>query len=223
REAGPGALADPVVSEDAERALADAATGEGATLAVAGGGPAAFELSGERTLLSIVDADPSVRGLASTLLKDIYLAETLEEAAAKHAEHPKASFVTPDGVLIGPALIRTALTADSRAEEVRRELAVVERDLARSVSTLPPRRARLDETSGELAELAEAIEEADARITRAAERIARIDGELSSGGQEEEHLTQRLAGMDDAAAAWRENLAAAEPVAHQLPELPPTP
>src|SRR6266540_653333 len=60
------------------------------------------------------------------------LAETLEQAAAKHAEHPRASFVTPDGVLVGPALIRTTLTADSRAEEVRRELAVVERDLARS-------------------------------------------------------------------------------------------
>ena len=44
----------------------DAPSGEGATLAVTGGGPAAFDLSGERTLLSIVDADPSVRGLAST-------------------------------------------------------------------------------------------------------------------------------------------------------------
>ena len=220
--AGLGSLADAVVYEDAGRALADAPTGEGATLAVAGGGPAAFELSGERTLLSIVDADPSVRGLASTLLKDIYLAETLEEAAAKHAEHPRASFVTPDGVLVGPALIRTTLTADSRAEEVRRELAVVERDLARSVSALTPRRARLDGISGELAELAEAIEEADARITRAAERIARIDGELSSLGKQEEILTQRLAGMDDAAAAWRENLAA-EPATHELPELPRTP
>jgi chromosome segregation protein len=221
--AGLGALADAVVYEDADRALADAPTGEGATLAVAGGGPAAVELSGERTLLSIVDADPTVRGLASTLLKDIYLAETLEEAAAKHAEHPRASFVTPDGVLVGPALIRTTLTADSRAEEVRRELAVVERDLSKSVSALKPRRARLDEISGELAELEEAIEEADARITHAAERIARIDGELSSVAKEDEIFTQRLAGMDDAAAVWRESLAAAGPVSHELPELPRTP
>ena len=221
--AGLGALADAVVYEDADRALADAPTGEGATLTVAGGGPAAFELPGERTLLSIVDADPTVRGLASTLLKDIYLAETLEEAAAKHAEHPRASFVTPDGVLVGPALIRTTLTADSRAEEVRRELAVVERDLSKSVSALKPRRARLDEISGELAELEEAIEEADARITHAAERIARIDGELSSVAKEDEIFTQRLAGMDDAAAVWRESLAAAGPVSHELPELPRTP
>src|SRR6185436_1882226 len=157
--AGLGSLADAVVYEDAGRALADAPTGEGATLAVTGGGPAAFELSGERPLLSIVDADPSVRGLVSTLLRDIYLAETLEEAAAKHAEHPRASFVTPDGVLVGPALICTTITADSRAEEVRRELAVVERDLSKSVSALKPGRARLDEISGELTELEEAIEE----------------------------------------------------------------
>jgi chromosome segregation ATPase len=126
-------------------------------------------------------------------------------------------------VLVGPALIRTTITADSRAEEVRRELAVVERDLARSVSALRPRRARLDEIAGELAELAEAIEGADARITHAAERIARIDGELSSVGEQEEILTQRLAGMDDAAAAWRENLAAAEHLTHELPQLPKTP
>jgi chromosome segregation protein len=221
--AGLGSLADAVVYEDGGRALADAPSGEGATLAVAGGGPAAFELSGERTLLSIVDADPTVRGLASTLLRDIYLADTLEEAAAKHAEHPKASFVTPDGVLVGPALIRTTLTADSRAEEVRRELNVVERDLSKAVSAVKPRRARLDEISGELAELAEVVDEADARITHAAERIARIDGELASVAKEDEILTQRLAGMDDAAAAWRETLAAAEPVSHELPELPRTP
>ena len=42
-------------------------------------------------------------------------------------------------------------------------------------------------------------------------------------GKEDEILTQRLAGMDDAAAAWRETLAAAEPVPHELPELPRTP
>src|SRR4029453_8135907 len=123
------------------RAWAAPPPGEGATLAVAGGGPAAFELSGERTLLSIVEADPSVRGLASTLLKDIYRAETLEEAAAKHAEHPRASFVIPDGVLVGPALIRTTLTTDSRAEEVRRELAVVERALSKAGAALKPRGA----------------------------------------------------------------------------------
>jgi chromosome segregation protein len=221
--AGLGPLADAVVYEEADRAIADASAGDGATIALAGGGPAAFALSGERTLLSIVDADPSVRGLVSTLLRDVYLAGSIEEAAAKQAEHPKASFVTRDGVLVGPALIRTTTAADSRADEVRRELAVVERDLAKAVSAARPRRRRLDEIAAELAEIAHAIEEADAKITAAAERIARADGESASIAKQEEFLAQRLAGMDDAAAVWRANLASAEPVTFELPDLPHTP
>jgi chromosome segregation protein len=221
--AGLGPLVDAVVYEDAGTAIADAPDGQGATLAVSGGGPAAHALSSERALLSIVEADPSVRGLVSTFLKDVYLADSIREAAAKHADHPSASFVTRDGVLVGPALIRTTTEADSRAEEVRRELAVVERDHAKAVSAAKPRRRRLEEIASELDVIARQIEEADARITGAAERIARADGQLGSIAKEEEFLVQRLAGMDDAAAVWRANLAAAEPVTHELPELPHTP
>ncbi|HET7236146.1 MAG TPA: AAA family ATPase [Actinomycetota bacterium] len=221
--AGLGPLSDAVVYEDGARAIDDAPRGDGAILAIAGGGPAGLMLSGERTLLSVVDADPSVRGLVSTVLRDIYLAETLEEAASKHAEHPKASFVTPEGVLVGPAMIRTAPQADSRADEIRRELTVVEHDLAQATMAQQPRRERLDAIGAEVEELDERIGDADAQITRAAERIARLEGELGSIGKEEEILTQRLAGMDDAAAAWRESLAAAEPVVHELPDLPRTP
>src|SRR5262245_43003411 len=221
--AGLGPLADAVVYEDAGTAIADAPAGEGATLAVSGGGPAAFALSGERTLLSIVDAEPSVRGLVSTLLRDVYVADSIEQAAAKHSEHPKASFVTREGVLVGPALIRTTTEADSRAQEVRRELAVVEHDLAKAVSAAKPRRRRLDEIGAELEEIARAIEEADAKITAAAERIARADGELASIAKEEEFLALRLTGMDDAASVWRANLAAAEPVTFERPDLPHTP
>jgi chromosome segregation protein len=221
--AGLGSLADAVVYEDGRLALEDAPEGQGATFATAGGGPAAVLLSGERTLLSILRAEPAVRGLVSALLKDVYLADSLDEAAEKHARHPKASFVTRDGVLVGPAIIRTTREADSRAGEVRRELSVVEQDLARARSALNPRRGRLDEIAAELAEVGEAVEQADVQITHAAERMARIDGELGSVAKEEEFLSQRLAGMDDAAAAWRETLAGAEPVIHQLPELPRTP
>ena len=102
--------------------------------------------------------------------------------------------------------------ADSRADEVRRELAVVDRDHAKAISAAKPRRRRLDEIGSELGEIVRAVEEADAEITRAAERIARVDVEQASIAKEEEFLAQRLAGMDDAAAVWRTNLAAAEPV-----------
>ena len=221
--AGLGSLADAVVYEDEGAAISDAPQGEGATLSVAGGGPTGAVMRGERALLSVVDADPAVRGLVTTVLADLYLAETLEEAADKHGRHPKASFVTPDGILIGPAVIRTTAREDSRDGEIRRELAVVGHDLAQTRAALKPRRARLEEIAAELEELDGRVEAADAQITRAAERIARSEADLSSIAKEDEIVSQRLAGLDDAAAAWRDGLAAVAPAATDLPELPRVP
>jgi chromosome segregation protein len=221
--AGLGPLADAVVYEEEAEAIADAPEGDGAILTIAGGGPTGSVIRGERALVAIVDADPSVRGLVTTVLADIYLAETLDEAADKHVSHPKASFVTPDGVLVGPAVIRTTPGGDSRAAEIRRELAVVEHDLAQTRAMLQPRHRRLDEIGAEIDELGERIDEADAQITRAAERIGRLETDLASVAREDEIVSQRLAGLDDAAAAWRESLAAAEPVTHELPDLPRMP
>ncbi|MGE5459810.1 MAG: chromosome segregation SMC family protein [Solirubrobacterales bacterium] len=218
--AGLGPLADAVVYLHGDDAVADAPEGEGAILAIAGGGPASFVIEGERTLLSIVAADPSARGLVCTVLKDIYLADSVEEAAEKQGRHPKAAFVTRDGVLVGSAFIRTTRRGDSRAAEIRRELAVVDHDLAQARATLRPKRERVEQIHGEIAQLAERIEEADASITRAAEHLSRLATELASVGKEEEILAHRLGGMDDAAAAWRDRLAQAEPVTHELPELP---
>jgi chromosome segregation protein len=215
-----GSFADAVVYEDEARAIADAPEGEGAVLAVAGGGPAAFVLEGERTLLSLLAVDGSVRGLICTLLKDVYVAGSIEEAVRKHARHPKAAFVTRDGVLIGQAVIRTAPAEDVRAGEIARELAVVAHDLAQTKAALRPKQDRLDEIVGELGDLASRIDEADAAITRAAERIAILGSEIASAAKEEEILQQRLAGLQDAASSWRAALAAAEPVSFEVPDLP---
>jgi chromosome segregation protein len=218
--AGLGPLADAVVYADGADAVADAPEGDGAILAITGGGPASFVLRGERTLLSIVAADAAARGLVCTVLKDIYLAESVAEAAEKHARHPKAAFVTRDGVLVGPALIRTTRKGDSRSAEIRRELSVVEHDVAQAAAALRPKRERVEQIQVELAGLAERIDEADAQITRAAERMSRLENDLASLSKEEEILEQRLGGMDDAAGAWRDRLAQAEPITHELPELP---
>jgi chromosome segregation protein len=120
-------------------------------------------------------------------------------------------------------VIRTTPEADSRAGEIRRELAVVEHDLAQAKAALKPRRARLEEIGAELEDLTERIEASDAQITRAADRIGRIETDLASIAKEDEIVGQRLAGLDDGAAAWRSSLAAAEPLTHELPELPRTP
>jgi chromosome segregation protein len=218
--AGLGSLADAVVYTDGAHAVADAPKGDGAVLAIAGGGPASFVIQGERTLLSVVAADASVRGLVCTILKDIYLAEDVGEAAAKHARHPRAGFVTPEGVLVGPTLIRTTRRGDSRAAEIRRELAVVDHDLAQAKAALRPKQERLEQIQRELGDLAARIEEADAQITGAAERLSRLEAQLASSAKEEEILAQRVGGMEEAAASWRERIAQAGPLAHELPELP---
>jgi len=216
-----GPLADAVVYEDGERALADAPGGDGAILAIASGGPVAFKLLGERSLLSAVSAEPAARGLASTVLRDVYVAETIEEAAEKHREHPAASFVTREGVLVGPAVIHTATGDSDLAREIRAELAVVDHDLQGARHTVRPKRDRLEEIVGELDAITEEMAATDAEITRAAERLAASASDLASFRKEEEIIGQRVASLDESAGTWRESLAGAEPEPPEPPELPP--
>ena len=218
-----GSLADAVVYADADRALVDAPEGDGAIIAIAAGGPVAIGLAGERSLLSEVQAEPPARGIASTVLRDVYLADSVEEAARKQAEHPRASFVTPDGVLVGPAVIHTAAQVDARAREIRAELQVLEHDLAATRAGIKPRQERLREVALEVSFLQEQIDAADADITTAAERMVHLEVELASHRREEELLAQRISALEDSAAAWRGQMAQTEPGPTEVPELPPTP
>ena len=218
-----GPLADAVVYEDGDVALADAPHGDGAILAIARGGPVALGLRGERALLSVVHAEPAARGIVSTVLRDVYLASDVDDAAAKQIAHPTASFVTAEGVLVGPAVIHTAKQADERAREIRAELQVLEHDLAATRNALKPKRARLEEIAGEVAFLAEQIEAADVEITASAERLSVLASELAGVRKEGEILGQRLGAIDEAMAAWRDRLTQAEPAPDELPEFPAVP
>jgi chromosome segregation protein len=218
-----GPLADAVVYEDLEVAIVDARDGDGAIFAIAGGGPVRQGLVGERSLLSVVDAEPVARGIVSTLLRDVYLVDGIDEAADKQAEHPACSFVTPDGVLVGPAVIHTAREADARSREIRAELRVLDHDLAATHQAIKPRRARLEEIAGESAFLGEQIDAADADITAAAERLARSGAEVAALTREHELLGQRATALDEQADLARARLAEMEPDGEPMPELPPTP
>jgi chromosome segregation protein len=216
-----GPFGDAVVYEDRGRALEDAAEGDGAVLGAASHGEPSAALPEERRLLDALRVDGRASGLASALLADVYLADDLTQAEGKHRAHPEASFVTPDGVLVGANVIRTAGHPDSRAEALRKELHAVERDLAAARSALRPRRSRLDEVRAELEKVAAALDRTDGMITAAAERMGRMATDLAALRKEEEVTAERLQGLDHAAAAWREALAAAEPVRHELPAHPP--
>ena len=219
-----GPLADAVVYEDGERALVDAPGGDGAILAIAAGGPVPLGLPGERKLLAAVEAEPAARGIVSTVLRDVYLVRDVEEAAHKQREHPGASFVTPEGLLVGPAVIHTAKEADGRLREIVAELKVLAHDLAATEQQLRPRAARLEEIAGEVDFLHGQIDAADADITDAAERLTLAERELAAMHKEEELLAQRVAALAESAAAAQERLTAMGPsVDAEIPELPPLP
>jgi chromosome segregation protein len=219
-----GPLSEAVVYENGDRALADAGEGRGAIFAISGGGPVPMGLSGERSLLSVVEAEPAARGIVSTLLRGVYLATDVEEASQKHGARPDASFVTPEGVLIGPGVIHTARQADSRAREIRAELQVLAHDLKATMNSLDPRKQRLEEIGGEIDFLREQIEASDAEITSAAERLLSLELIATGVRREEEVLLQRIGAVDEALLASGQSLVAIGPIsAEALPELPPMP
>jgi chromosome segregation protein len=219
-----GPLADAVVFEDRAQALAAAPDGDGAILAIAAGGPVPQGLSGERPLLSAVDAEPAARGIVSTVLRDVYLAGSIEEAAEKQDAEPTASFVTPDGTLVGPAVIHTPRETDSRAREIRAEIQVLAHDLAGTRSRLKPQRQRMEETSGEIEFLNQQIEAADADITAAAERLAAIERDLAAVSKEDDLFAERLRSVREAQTAARDRLAELGPAGQEeIPELPALP
>jgi chromosome segregation protein len=219
-----GPLADAVVYDDGGRALADAPGGDGAILAIAAGGPVPLGLPGERKLLAAVEAEPAARGIVSTVLRDVYLVEDVAEAARKQQEHRDASFVTPEGLLVGPAVIHTTKETDVRLREILAELQVLAHDLAATEQQLRPRSARLEEIGGEISFLHEQIEAADADITDAADRLTAAERELAAMHKEEELLAQRVAALSESSAAAQERLTAMEPATGaELPELPPLP
>ena len=158
------------------------------------------------------------------MLRDVYLASSTEEAAEKQDAHPRASFVTSDGTLVGPAVIHTPKATDGRAREIRAELQVLAHDLAGTRSRLQPQRQRMEETSEEIDFLNQQIEAADADITSAAERLGAIERDLAAAGTEEDLFSERLSGVRDAQAAARSRLAELGPAGPEsIPELPPLP
>ena len=215
-----GPLADAVVYADHGAAVADAAEAAGATLAVSEAAPGAFVLAGERSLLSVVHPDPAVSEAARAVLRHIYLAADAHEALAKHRRHPGASFVTLDGVLVGPAVVRTAPTPSEDELAVRREWVVVERDLSRARKDVAAARGSLEAVRAEAADVAESLRRIDALITAAAERMATLDAGLAAAAREREILEQRIAVVEETVAAATSALGAMPPEPEGAPALP---
>jgi chromosome segregation protein len=219
-----GSLADAVVYEDHDQALTDASDAAGATLAVADehDGPGAV-LPGERTLLSVVHPDPRAAAAVAAALRHVYLARDRRDALANHRKHPGASFVTDDGILVGPAVVRTAPSPTEDELAIRRDEVAANRDLGRVSQELAGKRQALARLHAERASVAEALGRTDAEITAAADRMARMDADLAAVRRERDVLENSLSGVEEhvgttTAALGDEAHPDAEPA-----ELPPVP
>ncbi len=221
-----GAFADAVVYETRDRAIAAAAeeaAGTGLLLAPAEGGPERSPVPGERCLLDLVEPEPRVRGLAGSLLADVCLAETLEEAAAGHERHPGAQFVTREGIVVGDLFVRTPARIDQRMEKLRRESASLERELSAVRAGLREARRERGETEARLEIVRREIEESDRGITAAAEEMAGLGAELASLRRERDLVAERLRGVLGTATAARARLESWPGDEPALPDLPSRP
>jgi chromosome segregation protein len=215
-----GSLADAVVYDDHGRAVADAPRARGATLAVTGAAGGGFVVPRERSLLSFVRPDPRVAGVVAGALRHVYLAADPDEALAKHRRYPAASFVTPDGVLVGPGLVRTAPTPTEDELAARREEVAAVRDLARSRKELEGKRGELETVATELAQVSEGLAATDAKITEVAERMGALGVELAGADRERTLLAERLGGVEEQIRATRAALADVSPESSELPPMP---
>src|ERR671919_297392 len=220
-----GPLADAVVYQDHARAVVDAAEAAGATLAVADEGHGrGFVLPGERPLLSAVHADRGAAAVVAAALRHVYLARDRDDALAKHRRHRAASFVTPDGLLVGPAVVRTAPAPSEEELDLRKREVAADRELAVVGREVANKRRALARAAGERASVEEALRRADVLITAAADRMARMDADLAALRREREVLEQRLAGVQEHVGSATEALGeGAEDTEPPVQELPPPP
>jgi chromosome segregation protein len=216
-----GPLADAVVYDDHGRAVADAPRARGATMAVTGDAGGGFVVPGERSLLSVVRPDPRVSGVVAAALRHVYLAGDPEEALAKHLRFPAASFVTPDGVLVGPGVVRTAPSPTDDELAARREEVAIIRDLARVRKELGEKREVMDAVRSDLAEVSQALAATDAKITEAAERMGALGVELIAAERERTLMAERLTRVEEQIRATRAALAGVPADSGDLPVLPP--
>lgn len=222
-----GPYADAVVYEREAEAVEDAGRdgAGGVTLAFLPPGPVPVPtlVEGERRLLDLVRTDLRVSRLALKLIGNAYLVEDLAEAAAKHRAHPHAQFVTRQGQVVGPSVVRTPPGDDGRLEEVRREAGAVERELAGTRRGIREGRQRLAEVSARLEEANRRLEETDRAITAAAEEKARVQTELATLQRERALVAERARAVEAAADGVRERLSRASEAPADLPPLPPIP
>ena len=121
------------------------------------------------------------------VLGDTYLVPDWATAVLLYGREPACTFVTPDGDVAGPhgfraggSVERSSVLAATAADEAEARAAQRAADLEEVAAEREAAAAALADARAELARATDRINESDARITGAAERLARWHKELQS-------------------------------------------
>jgi chromosome segregation protein len=218
-----GPFADLVLPDGDDAALEDLEAVPGPAFALEPVTDALIEDPGDRPLLDVVTPDPRALAVARALLGAVFVVEDLSTAADRRRRFPRATFVTRDGHALGPIVARRVEAAGEILRELREDAEGLERDLAQARDALGRRREGLAAAEREAARVGGRLDEADALITAAADRMGRVAADLASLGREREVLAERLAALEEAARSWGDALAAVPPPAPDAGALPPAP
>ncbi|MBW3663508.1 MAG: chromosome segregation protein SMC [Actinobacteria bacterium] len=149
-------------------------------LAAVGAIPIASTLQGRGRSVDVVQALRAALGAT-------FVVDHLDAAILLHGRHPRLTFVTRDGDIAGPwgisggsAPERSAVLTAAAADEAEQRVATLSAALAGLHRDLTAAREALARRHRALREATDRINESDARITGAAERLARVNKELAA-------------------------------------------
>jgi chromosome segregation protein len=166
--------------------------------------------------LSPADGSDTARDVVAALervLAGTHLVPDWPTAVAFHGRHPELTFVTRDGDVAGPHGFRaggspqrsSVLTATAAAE-AEAKAASLEAELAELVTARDAATEGLRTAEAELARATERINESDARITGAAERLARLNKELNALANQRQVVAGQRQELQEVLARDREAL-----------------
>jgi chromosome segregation protein len=148
---------------------------------------------------------------AAGALADVYMVDSLAEAARLAAVHGHAIFVTPGGGLAaGRLATRGRLNAAERAEEAQQRLADAEEVLAGVESRRRAVRTAWEEQSAQLNELDATISAATERVSILERELHGLERELEGGSEAEGRASESLSVLSARLAAARERLPGVE-------------
>ncbi|MBN1771048.1 MAG: chromosome segregation protein SMC, partial [Deltaproteobacteria bacterium] len=161
------------------------------------------------------------------ILARTWLVPTWDAAVLLHGRHPALTFVTTEGDVAGPYGYRggqsptasavvtatAAADAEARARELVRRLDQLAEEAAASAASLA-------EAKQDLAAATDRINESDAAITGAAERLARLNKELVALSNQREVVSAQQAELTDLLARDREALSELNARGPALPDEP---